>query len=149
VAGIFFYFRYQFLRKRIDHILTSKEETIDPSQLITFAGQGTKDCIRLSVTNFLFGKAQDNYVELYYQEQKSVKKFLLRASLKKLTESIANPAIQRSHRSYMVNLYHVNAVKGGQNELSLFLDPLDMPIPVSKTFKGAILKQLRILKNFT
>jgi DNA-binding LytR/AlgR family response regulator len=149
VVGTFFYFRYQSLRKKIDHILTTKEESIDPSKLISFVGQGSRDKISLAVSSFLYGRAQDNYVELYYMEQESLKKFLIRASLNKLIESIEHQAILRSHRSYMVNLYHVKSVKGGQNEFSLYLDPFDKAIPVSKTYKDIILDQLKMLKNFS
>ena len=149
IVGSFFYFRYQSLRNQIEHILTSKEELIDPSQLIRFSGQGAKDHISLTLSTFLYGRAQENYVELYFIEQNSINKFLIRVSLRHLVESIEHQAILRCHRSFMVNLYHVNAVKGGQNEFSLYLEFIDQAIPVSKTYKESVLNHLRTIKNFS
>jgi len=147
--GTYAYFRYQSLSQKMDYILTKKEASIDPDQLVTFKGKGSKDRISLSISNFLYGKAQDNYVELYYLENQLLQKFLIRVSLGKLIESIDYPALIRCHRSYMVNLYHVKAVKGSQNEISLYLNPFDKTIPVSRTFKKDVLNQLKIVKDFT
>ena len=148
LTATFFFFRYKSLQHKIEHILTTKEEYIDSNQLINFIGQGSKDHITLSASNFLYGKAQDNYVELHYLEQNQLKKFLIRSSLHNLADSINSFAINRCHRSYMINLLHVNAIKGANHEMTLFLDPLNTAIPVSKSYKEAILKNLQSLKNF-
>jgi len=148
LIGTFFFFRYRSLQHKIEHILTTKEEYIDANQLISFNGQGSKDHITLSASNFLYGRAQDNYVELHYLEQNQLKKFLIRTSLHNLTNSINTMAINRCHRSYMINLIHVNAIKGGNQEMILFLDPFNIAIPVSKSYKDFILKDLHNLKNF-
>ena len=148
IVGTFFFFRYRSLQQHIDHILTNKEEPITGSELITFNGQGSKDQITLSVSSFLYGRAQDNYVELYYLKQQKPVKFLIRASLGKLSESIEHAAIARCHRSYMVNLFHVNEVSGSRTEINLFLDPLENPVPVSRSYRETIMNRLRVLKNF-
>ena len=148
-VGTFFYLRYQSLRRQIDHILTSNEGEFDTRHLITFSGQGSKDRISMSFNNFLYGRAQDNYVALYYLEQQSVKKFLMRASLGKLVVSVNHPAIIRSHRSYMVNLFHVMAVKGSYQDLKLYLEPLEVAIPISNSYKEQALEQLKKIKNFS
>ena len=148
VVGTFFFFRYRSLQRRMDHILTSKEDLGSSDQLITFTGQGSKDQISLSSAIFLYGKAQDNYVELYYLEQEKLSKFLLRTSLSKLIASIDHPAIIRCHRSYMVNLLRVQAIKGGRNDIQLYLDAFDTAIPVSKSHREAVIQELRTLKQF-
>ena len=121
---------------------------MDATQLINFAGQGSKDRVSLSISMFLYGRAQDNYVELYYLEQEKLTKFLIRASLSSLTDTSDHVAIARCHRSYMVNLFHVKAVKGNRNDMSLYLGPFDAVIPVSKTYSESVLDRLRGLKNF-
>ena len=148
LIGVFFFFRYQSLQHKIEHILTTKEEIIDSNQLISFKGQGSKDEITLSVSNFLYGRAQDNYVELYYIEQNQLKKFLIRSSLRSLIDSINIITIKRCHRSYMVNLLHVKAIKGANHEMRLLLDPFDSTILVSKSYKDSVLKHLHSIKNF-
>lgn len=148
LIGTFFFFRYRFLQTQIEHILTTKEGSIDADQLISFKGQGSRDEITLSVSNFLYGRAQDNYVELYYVEQNNIKKFLIRSSFRKLINSIDALTIKRCHRSYMVNLLHVNAIKGVSQEMILNLAPFDSSIPVSKSYRQAVLDNLHQIKNF-
>jgi hypothetical protein len=148
IVGTFFFYRYRNLQQTIELILTTKEEFMDSNQLIQFKGQGSKDQISLSASKFLYGRAQDNYVDLYYLEQDSLKKFLIRSSLRDLVQSVNFKAINRCHRSYMVNLLHVDAVKGSRKEMTLHLDHFHTDIPVSNSYQEAILNGLADLKNF-
>ena len=77
LVGTFFFFKYRTLQNEIEYILTTKEGAIDAGQLIVFKGQGSKDQITLILANFLYGKSQDNYVELFYTENNQLKKFLI------------------------------------------------------------------------
>lgn len=148
IIGTFFFFRYRTLQSRIEHIVTTKGTSIDGSLLIDFKGQGSSDQITLAISSFLYGKAQNNYVELYYLEENQMKKFLIRSSLHNLVNSIHTPAVTRCHRSYMVNLLAVKAIKGGSQEMNLYLEPFDIAIPASKSYKDSVLKNLHDLKNF-
>jgi len=148
IVGAFFFFRFRSLQRQIEHILTTKEKVLDKNLLIEFRGQGSKDQIILSLVNILYGKSQDNYVELYYLENEQLKKFLIRSPLSKLSKSINNSVIVRCHRSYMVNLLQVTAVKGGNNEMSLNIDHFDATIPVSKSYQDSTLENLHKIKNF-
>lgn len=148
LLGVFFFFRYRTLQFQIEHILTTKERFLNENQLIEFKGQGSKDQITLSLGNFLYGKSQDNYVELYYLENEQLKKFLIRSSLQKLTKSINTFAIVRCQRSYMVNLLQVASVKGGNQELTLHIDHFNTTIPVSKSYVSSTLETLHEIKNF-
>jgi len=148
LVGTFFFFKYRSLQNEIEYILTTKEGTIETNQLVEFKGQGSKDQITLSLANFLYGKSQDNYVELYYTENDQLKKFLMRSSLSNLIDSINNLVIVRCHRSYIVNLMHVSAVKGKSNNMTLSVDPLDGPIPISKSYEKTTIESLHKIKNF-
>ena len=148
MIGTFFFFQFRSLQNQMEHILTTKAEFADNGQLIQFKGVGSKDQITLSASSFLYGRAQDNYVELVYLEQDQLKKFLIRSTSSNLVSSINSMAIVRCHRSYMVNLMHVNSIKGGNQDITLYLAPFDSPIPVSKSFKSQVLNNLRSLKNF-
>lgn len=148
IVGVFFFFRYQSLQNQIEQILTSKETMLDEQQLLEFKGQGSKDRITLSLSNFLYGKSQDNYVELYFLENGELKKFLIRSSLNNLLVSVHSEVIVRCHRSYFINLLHVSAVKGGNYEMTLHIDTKDTVIPVSKSYRESTLKHLHKVKNF-
>lgn len=148
LVGTFFFFKYRSLQYQIEHILTTKERFLDASQLIEFKGQGSKDQITLSLSNFLYGKSHDNYVELYYLEKEQLKTFLMRSSLSNLAESINSLVIVRCHRSYIVNLLHVSAVKGKSHDMTLTIDPFHSTIPVSKSYQDSTLDCLHTIKNF-
>jgi DNA-binding LytR/AlgR family response regulator len=148
IIGTFFFFKHKNLQRKINHILTNKEEFIDESQLVKYAGQGSKDQITLSLSNFLYMRAQDNYVELHYIEKGELVRFLMRSSLSRQADTIENPVIVRCHRSYMVNLIQVSAVKGNSNDLTLILKPFDTAIPVSKSYQKDTLRRLHEIKNF-
>jgi len=148
LVGVFFFFRYRSLQCQIEHILTTKEIFLGENQLIEFKGQGSKDQITLSLINFLYGKSQDNYVELYYLEKEQLKKFLIRSPISNLSKSINNLVIVRCHRSYIVNLLQVTAVKGGNHEITLNIDSFDSIIPVSKSYQDSTLETLHKIKNF-
>ena len=148
LAGTFFFFRYQSLQYEIKHILTSKEQFLDQNQLVEFKGQGNNDRITLSLANFIYGKSQDNYVELFFLENGKMNKFLMRCSLSNLSNSINSSVILRCHRSYIVNILHVTAVKGGNQEMTLNLDPFDSVVPVSKSYRDTTIDSLQKIKNF-
>jgi len=143
MLGTIFLFRHQSLKNQFDIFISEQSNKIDPSQLITFAGQGQSDKIVLVTSRFLFAQSQDNYIELYYLNNDKISKHLLRSSLKDLTKTLSFGFIIRSHRSYIVNLYHVNRVKGKASEMQLSLNQLDQTIPVSKTFISNTMLQLK------
>jgi hypothetical protein len=148
LVGTFFFFRHQSLQHQIEHILTAKEQSLDQNQLIQFKGQGSKDQITLSLSNFLYGKAQDNYVQLFYLENRQLKQFLIRCSISNLSEAVNSSVIVRCHRSYLVNLIHVTAIKGANHDLTLTIQPFDSAVPVSKSYRDTTLAQLHKIKNF-
>ncbi len=148
LMGTFFFFKHQNLQSQIGHFLTTKVALSEADVLVNFKGQGNNDQITLALSSFLFGKAQNNYVELFYLEEGQLKKFLLRSSLRNLVDSVQVPAISRCHRSYMVNLLTVKAIKRGSQEMNLCLDPFDTSVPVSKSYRQRVIENLQDLNAF-
>lgn len=102
---------------------------------ITLAGSSQKELLRLDFQQIAYIKAADNYVEVYYLEEKQLQMKLLRSTLKKINAKA--PALIRAHRSYLINPAHFqqwaspNSVLIAQTE-----------IPISKTYKATVEKQL-------
>lgn len=91
------------------------------------------DDFKLNVENFLFARAEGNYVALYVRNENSVDKHLKRISIKDLElqlSAILN--IIRTHRSYLVNLHFVNSVKGNAQGYRLELNGYEELISVSR-----------------
>ena len=147
-TGTFFYFRYKKLQEKHDAVLTNLGTIINEKKMIHFAGEGARDRISISVSDFIYARAQDNYIELYYLKNGHPSKFLIRYSLSRLCDTLEYDFLVRCHRSYLVNLYNVHSIKGGLNDLSITMSFLDAEIPVSKTYAGETLACLRKYKKF-
>lgn len=91
--------------------------------------------LTLPPSNLLLLKAEDNYVQLFYLNGTTVKKELIRSSLKKLEPQLSGLGFSRSHRSYVVNLSRVILFKKNAKGHYLLIDGLeDVSIPVSTSY---------------
>lgn len=148
LTGTYFWFRHQDLRRQLEKVLRKIGAEADPEQLFTFTGQGSGDRLVLRLADFLYARSQDNYVELNFLRNGTVDRLLIRTTLSGLADSLDSDAIVRCHRSYLVNLYQVSAVRGGGNDIRLHLHHLDEPLPVSKTFNSDTMRALKAVHSF-
>lgn len=146
--GVFFFFRYQSLQNRYNNVLLDIDTGIDPSEMIHFIGEGANDRISITVTDFIYARAQDNYTELFYDQNGILKKYLIRSSLGKLFSTIKQDFLVRCHRSYLVNLYGVHSIHGGRGDMRLAMKQTEQTIPVSRTYSESTLSALRKYKRF-
>lgn len=90
--------------------------------------------VRLFFRDILWIEADDYYCKIVTKE----KEFLVTQTLKKFSEQLAGvPELMRVHRSYIVNLTHIEEI----GELNLHLGKVR--IPVSKNYKEELLDRLR------
>lgn len=84
----------------------------------------------------LYIEAQENYVRIFYLDADQVKSYQLRATMKKLEESLTGNGLIRCHRSYFVNPRHIRALrKDKDNYIFAEIDNLaHTEIPVSKKY---------------
>lgn len=99
-----------------------------------FIKDGSK-MTKVILKDILYVEADRNYCSIFTES----KTFVLSVPLKKFEAKIASPLFQRTHRSYLVNLNHVDAV----DEFGLIIN--DKTIPISRQFKSKIMKQLNIV----
>lgn len=101
---------------------------------IAFHDEDGRHCISLPGSDVLFISAADNYVEVYYLENGSVRKTLIRNSLKNVESMLVHkPDFFRCHRSFLVNLHNIQKVEGNARGYLLHLFPGLPAIPVSRT----------------
>ena len=147
MLGTFFYFRYKNLHKAFQQVVSNKQVHAVQDQLIHFEGQGINDNLMITIADFIYGKAQDNYVELVHRKNDKITKTLIRIPLSVLSEKMSSKMIIKCHRSFIVNLYHVRAIIKG-SEMKLFLNYIDNPIRVSKPYHQEVDERLKQVKNF-
>lgn len=140
LVGTFFYFHYQALNRRFRQMHVQWEAA--PDRLIHFEGQGSGDRLSIAASDFRYAQAQDNYVALFYLRGGTLKKELLRATLAEILEQSGAADLIRCHRSYVVNLRQVRSFAGG-NPMELYLDRVETPIRVSRSYREAVLQRLQ------
>jgi DNA-binding LytR/AlgR family response regulator len=110
---------------------------------ITLVAENEKDSVTVPAHALLYIQSSDNYATLLVQEGAVFRKELIRSSLSRLEEQV--PAyVQRCHRSYLVNLHHVQSVSGNAQGYRLHLSASVEPVPVGRKYSKMVLQQLRM-----
>ena len=117
-----------------------------PSRMIPFFDE--KGTLRFSVKqeDVLFLEAADNYVNIHYLDGQKGAKFMIRNSMKSLSDGFPGSSLVRCHRSYLVNFDRVKIIRKEKDGLHLELDiPEKTNLPVSKTYIQEVLKRFSII----
>lgn len=122
--------------------LAEDETTLKAAYVQIYDDKGD---MRLSVRreNLILLESADNYVCVWYLNNNSPKKILVRNTLKNIADSLSSTHIQRCHRSYVVNLELVKVMRREKEGVFVELGIEGVPeVPISKTYAGAINKWL-------
>tara|TARA_R110000868_G_scaffold103912_4_gene285915 strand:+ start:1928 stop:2788 length:861 start_codon:yes stop_codon:yes gene_type:complete len=118
------------------HTISSKKIRIETFDVyknredIVIQTQITTEIVNLDISTFLFAKVESNYTEIHTKSQK----ILVRLTLKELEEQLTRfTFIIKTHRSYLVNLYHVVDVSGNAQGYLIKLKDSTTPLPVSRS----------------
>jgi DNA-binding LytR/AlgR family response regulator len=136
------YFSLKEKEKELKEVLAESEEAQleDVKGLVNFSDE--KGVLRMSLRaeDLLYLKSADNYVYIYYlNNKKEIVNYLLRNTLKNIEENNSNTNLIRCHRFYMVNSRNVKLLRKAKDGLLLELDTESLcEIPVSKTYLPAV-----------
>jgi DNA-binding LytR/AlgR family response regulator len=87
----------------------------------------------------LFIRSANNYIEVFWKEGDTVKNQMVRCSMAYAEELMKEyKFIVKCHRSYIVNINHIERFEGNLQGYKLYFDKIDFPIPVSKNFAGKL-----------
>ena len=123
-----------------------QEKTVitDNSETILFEAKNKRENISLPIYNFLYIKSADNYIDVYYKQDNSIKHNLLRNTLNEVEKKFkGNINIQRCHMSYIVNVGIIDSVLGNASGYKLKLKNTEVLIPVSRKYKEDLFKLLK------
>jgi hypothetical protein len=113
------------------HEITHK--TKKPHRVV-LKGENKDESIEFDISEFLFAKAESNYVEVFVQKDSINQSSLLRIPMKAIEEKLSfSENVLRCHRSYIVNIDHVKAASGNAQGLILNIGQ-DQEIPVSRRY---------------
>ena len=114
-------------------------------QLIEITANVGKDKIKLFLKDILYIKSLDNYSEVYYTKDNEIKMKLFRISLNAMEGQLVSKYFSRCHRSFILNLYHIELFKGNVNNSRIHLKGNDIVIPVSKSRRSEVLDKINEL----
>jgi DNA-binding LytR/AlgR family response regulator len=87
----------------------------------------------------LFVEAQENYVSLQSLE----KRFLIHFTMKAIENELPKENFVRVHRSYFVNLDHIQQISG--NRIVMKVNKENMHIPIGKSYKDVLFNRLNLM----
>lgn len=136
------FFMWEEKKLRLERVLDEKKGENKPI-FIPFLDENEILRISIKKEDVIFLASDDNYVVIHYLMDGEEQKYMLRNTLKKLEDKLEPYGVIRCHRSYMVNLLHVNLMTNEKRTLNLILKkPLKLKVPVSKTYEDRLIQVL-------
>ena len=102
---------------------------------IEIQGEGNYESLRLVFNDLICVQSSDNYVEVSFLDNNTLKKQLIRNKLSVIETSF--PELLRTHRSFLINPYHFQSWKTENGKLGVIASN-DIFIPISKTYAPAV-----------
>jgi hypothetical protein len=104
-------------------------------KLIHFESEYKNDEITLNPESISVIKSADNYIEIYYEREGTMRRHTIRSTLNKAEATIQNCGFFfRCHRSFIVNIHRIMEVQGNSQGYTLYIENLDFPVQVSHMY---------------
>lgn len=118
---------YLYIRNRFGELVTA--ESLSE---IEISGINKGEKIVIQKEDILYIKASENYVQIFYSNDKTIQQKTFRNTLTAMSEQA--PFLYRSHRSYLVNISSIKTIKGNSQNAKIEFHLDDMDIPLSKSY---------------
>lgn len=123
-----------------DNVVTDEPLKPETNKITLFDNSGALK-LSLSPENLYYIESDDNYIKVWYSDNKGeIKQYMLRCRLKTVEESFKGSGLVRCHRKYIVNIKKVKVLRKETDGYVLDLDNEAIPVlPVTKTYTDAVL----------
>ena len=106
-----------------------------PEKLVHFVSDYQKDTLSVKVSQILLIRSASNYIEVFWKQGGQGSHQMIRYSLTNAEEVLKEyKFIMRCHRSYLVNVNHIDRVEGNSQGYRIYFETIDFAIPVSKNY---------------
>ncbi|NJB35290.1 LytR/AlgR family response regulator transcription factor [Croceivirga sp. JEA036] len=131
-----------YLRSKYGEIEVPKYKAEHPKKVkkITIHGVNKAETLTLLESDFIFAKAQQNYVDIYYNTATGMQQKTFRSTLSNMVKQL--PKAWQVHRSYLVNLDYIKTVEGNARKRFVRITPTEETIPISQVYYKALSKRL-------
>lgn len=90
--------------------------------------------LSLRTEDLIYFESADNYVIVFFRKNQRVSREVVRNSLKNIETDLSAYNCVRCHRSFIVNIANVTAIKKKGRSYIIELDGIDSPIPISRGY---------------
>ncbi|NBB31096.1 LytTR family DNA-binding domain-containing protein [Cellulophaga sp. BC115SP] len=126
------------------NIVTPTTTQTEEELLLSLVAENEKDKIAIPAPHLLYIESSDNYCTVYFLENETLCKTILRSSLTRLEGQIPeNTNILRCHRSFIVNLSQVEKISGNAQGYRLHLLNQNGQVPVARKY-AYLVDQIRV-----
>ncbi|MFC2130259.1 LytR/AlgR family response regulator transcription factor [Bacteroidota bacterium] len=123
------------LKTAIDLNKKLQERKSIQERMVFFESDYMKDSLSIKVSSLLFVRSANNYIEVFWLEGDKATSQMIRSSLKKTEEILMDyKFIFKCHRSYIININHIEKITGNYQGYKLSINNIDFPIPVSQNY---------------
>jgi len=106
---------------------------------IEILSDNESDNFRIQVSEIVYAKSADNYVEIGYHDEGIVKKKMVRNTLRNIEQQLSDfNTFIRTHRTSLVNIQYIDKLNKNFNSYWLSLDKTKETIPVSRQYLMAV-----------
>lgn len=128
-----FFFLFPILFFVSKFVQNSKENN---NPILYLKSMNKKEFFSVRERNLYFIECEDNYAAIHYLNHKTniLEKRLIRLSLTKLNVQLRTNIFQRCHRSFIVNVKQIKAIKGNKKNLKIILKNSSHIIPISRKY---------------
>mgnify|MGYP001278006159 CR=1 FL=1 len=138
VASLLLYVKVRELNRSLDSVHAYTPQPLDADSLLILTAENQKDRFTLPLKLLLYIASDGNYIMIHHLQDNRPVKTLFRKSLKSTQEEAMHPTLLRCHRSYVINLLHLQQIHGNRNNLKVYINHVASPIPVSRQYMDAV-----------
>jgi len=129
-----------FLRWMFGDKTHTETISVEPKETtIVIKGENKAEVLHLKEAELVFIESANNYVKVHYLLQNTLHNELFRNKISVLQKEF--PFLLQTHRSFLINPRHFLEWKRASSQTMLILKPNVTEIPVSKTYKKALLEK--------
>ncbi|MFS4445355.1 LytTR family DNA-binding domain-containing protein [Maribacter sp. 2307UL18-2] len=107
---------------------------------VTITGNNKSETLTIFESDFVFARAQQNYVDIYFNTESGMQQKTFRSTLSNIMKQL--PTAWQVHRSYLVNLDYLTAVEGNARKRFMKISKTEETIPISQIYYRALGKRL-------
>lgn len=129
------------LQSEIEDIHRSTTDFSEKAGMYNFYDERGELKLSVKPENVYYIESADNYVQVHYRSANKLQMLLIRNSMKNIEWRFKDMHLVRCHRSYIVNVDLVQAVRRIDGEMVLDFENTELPLlPVSKAYSEQIMQ---------